>query len=311
MSLFAGNILMVTLVAMPLLALAGNELVIIGKTFSVPATQQIQFVPLRKIDPKLYQDPSIPKEVNLREFQSKVKLQGARGACTYFVITSLIESLIKKETGIEVDLSEEYLAWSAKTKLKLRSLEEDSSVAVNALATQETGFMYEHNLPYQQSWFDEGLPCAGKRESTKIDPLCYSHSGPEPEQTTSIRSGKVFEFHDIGSSSLEVVKEIAKLRVPVTVSILAHPRTWDDSKKSGDLFLTELAKKHCGLNPKVCSGHAALIIGYSLKRRVFYFKNSWGERWGDKGYGTIPFDYLDQMSDRRFLIGKVVGPIKL
>ena len=311
MSFFARNILMIMFAVRPILVLADNGLMVAGPNFAVPATQQIRFVALSKIDPKLYQHPLIPKEIDLRKFQSKVKLQGARGACTYFVITSLVESLIKKQTGIEVDLSEEYLAWSAKTKLKLRPLEEDSSVVVNALAIQETGFMYEDELPYQQSWFDEGLPCAGKKGSAKIDPVCYSHSGPKPDQAKNIKRGNFVEFRDIGSSSLEVVKEIASLRVPVTVSILAHQEMWDASRKSGNLFLTESAKKACGLNPKLCTGHAALIIGYNLKRKVFYLKNSWGESWGDKGYGTIPFEYLDQMSDRRFLVGKVVGAIKL
>lgn len=39
-------------------------------------------------------------------------------------------------------------------------------------------------------------------------------------------------------------------------------------------------------------GHALLCVGYDVNAKVFRFRNSWGEGWGDRGYGTIPFVYL-------------------
>jgi hypothetical protein len=57
----------------------------------------------------------------------------------------------------------------------MRSDEEDSSVAVNAIAIQDHGFMLEEDLTYQQSWFDVGFPCEGKKGAANIDPICYSH----------------------------------------------------------------------------------------------------------------------------------------
>ena len=109
---------------------ADTTLIVDGRNFKVPATQEIRFVAPKKFDSAEFK--KIPDKIDLRSIQSSVKSQGKRGACTYFVITSLVESLIKKSTGREIDISEEYLAWSAKTKKKLRTNEEDSSVAVNA-----------------------------------------------------------------------------------------------------------------------------------------------------------------------------------
>ncbi len=94
-----------------------SDLYVKGKNFKVLATQQIHFVPLKKITPKLYNNAIFPRIVDLRGYQSKVKSQGMRGACSYFVITGLVESLIKKTTNREIDLSEEYLAWAAKTNI--------------------------------------------------------------------------------------------------------------------------------------------------------------------------------------------------
>ena len=41
-----------------------------------------------------------------------------------------------------------------------------------------------------------------------------------------------------------------------------------------------------------CGSHPIVIIGYDDVKRVFYFLNSWDERWGDKGIGQLSYDYL-------------------
>lgn len=289
---------MITLL-LPIVLFAAEPLMVNGNDFSIPATQQINFVSLKKIDPTLYR--KFPTLVDLRVIQSKVKSQGPRGACTYFTLNSLVESIIKKETGKELDLSEEYLAWAAKTKLQMRSFEEDSSVAVNAATIQKFGFMLESDMPYQQSWFDEGYPCAGLKGKPNVDPSCYSHEGPNSSKT--VFEGNRFTFKSVNSSSLDVIRSIAQLGTPVTISMLGHIEMWDQTSKSGDFYLTPKWKEECLANKKLCSGHALLAIGYDLDKRIVFIKNSWGEKWGNKGYGTITFDYLDQMSDRKFMTG--------
>ncbi len=276
-----------------------------GKNFKVPVTQDIHFVPLKKIESHLFN--KFPRMLDLKMHQSEVKSQGLRGACTYFVITGLVESLIKKSTGQEIDLSEEYLAWAAKTKKKLRSEEEDSSVAVNAATVQDFGLMLEKDLPYQPSWFDKGFPCEGQKQKKNLDPICFAHAGPKSEQKSKIISGSSFEFRDIGSSSLDIVRELSAWKTPVTISILAHAKMWDESAQSGDLFLNATSKKNCKKKPKSCTGHAALIVGFDLDKKIFFLKNSWGKEWGKLGYGTIPFDYIDQMASRRLLTGRLIG----
>lgn len=39
-------------------------------------------------------------------------------------------------------------------------------------------------------------------------------------------------------------------------------------------------------------GHAILAVGYDDSRQRFLFRNSWGESWGNKGYGSLPYAYL-------------------
>jgi C1A family cysteine protease len=39
-------------------------------------------------------------------------------------------------------------------------------------------------------------------------------------------------------------------------------------------------------------GHALLMVGYDDNINLLTFKNSWNTTWGDKGYGTLPYDYV-------------------
>lgn len=286
------------------LAAGKSDVVLVkGNNFSIPEAQEIDFVPLIQIDPQLYDDPNIPSVLNLRETQSRVRSQGNRGACTYFAFTSLIESLLKKTFKKEFDLSEEYLAWAGKVKMKLRIHDEGSSVAVNAATFQKFGFMLEKDMPYQPSWFDAGYPCEGLASSQNIDSICFSHRGPD--KSKPIYDGYQVKFEAVGSRSIDIVRALAKARTPVTLSLIGHRKMWDESKDSGDFFLSAEHKADCQENRKMCGGHAVLAVGYDLNRKVIFFKNSWGVEWGNDGYGTIQFDYLDQMSERKLMTGMI------
>src|SRR6202008_673389 len=39
-------------------------------------------------------------------------------------------------------------------------------------------------------------------------------------------------------------------------------------------------------------GHAVLAVGYDEVRRRFIVRNSWGARWGMRGYFTLPYNYF-------------------
>lgn len=288
-----------------------SELMVIGRNFTIPATQQITFVPLKETVSEEFIKNHNPKKMDLTSIQSSVKNQGQRGSCTYFVISSLIEGLIKKEMNKDVDISEEYIAWASKVKKAMRSNEEGSSIAVGAITVQDFGFMLEEDLPYQQSWFDKGFPCEGKKGQQVIDPICYSHAGPNAEAAKRIINGKNFVFEAVNSSSLDLIKALSLRNNPVTVSIQGHPKMWKKSIKTGEMILTKEMKEECQQKIVKCSGHVALIVGYDLNKKNFLVKNSWGEGWGIKGYGTISFDYMDQMSPRYFLTGYLNGKIEL
>jgi C1A family cysteine protease len=40
-------------------------------------------------------------------------------------------------------------------------------------------------------------------------------------------------------------------------------------------------------------GHAIAVVGYDNAKQLYTIRNSWGEGWGDKGYGYLPYAYLE------------------
>lgn len=43
---------------------------------------------------------------------------------------------------------------------------------------------------------------------------------------------------------------------------------------------------------KMLGGHAVLAVGYDDAKRHFIVRNSWGTKWGEKGYFYMPYDFI-------------------
>jgi C1A family cysteine protease len=49
-----------------------------------------------------------------------------------------------------------------------------------------------------------------------------------------------------------------------------------------------------GPGERVLGGHAVLAVGYDDADQRFLVRNSWGTKWGNGGYFTMPYAYLTE-----------------
>ena len=52
-------------------------------------------------------------------------------------------------------------------------------------------------------------------------------------------------------------------------------------------------------------GHAVLMVGYDDAKQQFIFRNSYGEDWGDQGYGFMPYDFVMKYCFDFWVINKI------
>ncbi len=203
------------------------------------------------------QDNPLPGEFDWREkgILTPVKGQGNCGSCGEFAGVAVLEALIKWKTGELVDLSEQQIVSCVEgcgCNVGCSSLEVMKYIKENGIALEE-------EFPYK----GKDIPCDKKL------------------------SGKYFfsEVHSttIGNKPLEerikTIKEAVMKHGPVATNMTLYDDL--DRYKSG-VYRYDVKAKEMG-------GHWIVIVGWkddpNLPSGGYWIcRNTWGEKWGQKGY---------------------------
>jgi len=249
----------------------------------------------------------LPTIVNFSDKMTAVKNQGHRGTCTFFAATALIESAIKIDLGIDVNLSEEYLIYSTKNQGYYSDVEA-SHISVNLQSIKTGGIVLEKDWSYFPSFFSEGKPCEGiDGENTQASMDCYVHT-PTKSVLDKVIPANSIKTGFIRKNTNEMIKYLAKNERPLTISLPVNYKGWKDS---GEVSYTEEMRQECLQNPSECGAHSVVVTGYNLDEKIFFFKNSWGDDWGQNGFGTLSFEMVDRYVDGYLYYAKVEGDLKI
>lgn len=205
--------------------------------------------------------------IDLRPLLPPVRDQGMRGTCVAFAVTSAHELARQGVIGILEDLSEETLYW------KCKQIDGDQQSGISFGSASEA--LEQIGQPHAAKWVYDGLRDENDGSYT-----------PPPDAALP-----QFCF----KSKL--------LTVPATVDALKDCLTNGQAVALGipvyDSFLMA-SQGRVPLptaNDVGAGGHALLIVGYekdTAQEEWFIFRNSWGEGWGEKGYGYLPIAYISQ-----------------
>jgi len=216
----------------------------------------------------------IPSAIDHTFKMSSVKNQGSLGSCVGFAVSALkewqetVEHLAEVELGkkdhrrnSKYDLSESWVYWMSK-KIDPWPNEEGTSIRFAMKVLHKIGVPCEGAWPYN--------------DSVQGSPESWAH--------LVARWSLIDSYWRV--NNLDELK-VALLNGPVVLGIPCFDSIF---------YADETGLVAYPRDPNtIYGGHAICAVGYNDKKYggVIKFKNSWGNYWGNGGYGFLPYSYIN------------------
>jgi C1A family cysteine protease len=208
--------------------------------------------------------PQLPKQASVLDKCPKVYQQGDLGSCVGNAVGGAIEFIEPIQKITFGTPSRLFIYYNAR-EIEGTTKEDSGCMIRNAIkSVVNQGVCPETSWPYIISNF-----------AIKPDDSCYQMA----------LGSQVISYHRIGYV-LSDLKSCIIEGFPFTVGIQVYENFPMDTS-------TGLISMPQG---QALGGHAVDVVGYDDISRMFVIRNSWGEEWGDNGYGYLPYDYLTNPS---------------
>lgn len=228
--------------------------------------------------------PRLPAAVDLRPWASPVEDQGALGSCTAQAGAGLIEYYERKSFGHHVESSRLFLYKATRNLMKSKG---DSG----AYLRTTMGAMVLFGVPPEPYW-----PYTDAAESFDREPPAFCYAFAQNYKTL------LYYRHDPAGAARAAVLERLK-----TYLAAGHPAMFGFTVYSSidQADTTGRIPVPFG-RERIEGGHAVAAMGYDdglsvanasggeASRGALLVRNSWGKGWGEKGYGWLPYAYVQR-----------------
>ena len=209
----------------------------------------------------------LPNKVDLSLDCSLVEDQGRLGSCTAQALAGNLEFLDRKIDMEYTDVSRLFIYYNERFLMDTVDYDSGASLRVGIKTLKNDGACAEVLWKYDIDKFTK-----------KPTPKCYKDA----------LKRKIISYHRIKGLN-EMLATLAE-GYPFVFGFTVYESFESSSvTKTGKVNLPKKFERAIG-------GHAVMAVGYDQSVKRFIVRNSWGEKWGKKGYFTMPFQYLETLA---------------
>jgi C1A family cysteine protease len=235
-----------------------------GRTLKVGACHKDRYDPEHThYDASQWEPDDLPGFVDLRGHLTPVEDQGDVGSCTANALAGALEYLEKRTNGHEGRVSRLFIYWNE------RDFEDNTGEDHGAALSDGVKALKEDGACTEATWkYDKHLV----------------FKKPRDEAYEEAADHTIDEAHRV-KIDLHHMRHCLAEGYPFVFGLQIYDAFQDDGLHGRIRTPDPETHGHCG-------AHAMLCVGYSDEDQVFLVRNSWGPRWGDRGYCYIPYDYM-------------------
>lgn len=209
---------------------------------------------------------TLPSKISLRDKAPSVLDQGNLGACVPNSLANVVKYHLSKDSvsGEKFVPSRLAIYFDGRTLENTVNSDSGLTVADGCKVIHQMGVCAEHEWIYDISKFTQDPPLEARVNATHRKATKYM---------------KV-------PQNLDQIKGALTLELPVTIGISVYDSFESDAvAKTGTVPVPGPQEANLG-------GHCVTIWGCDDTTKLFTLQNSWGEDWGDKGFFTLPYEYV-------------------
>lgn len=222
---------------------------------------------------------AIPAQEDLRKWCSPVEDQGKLGSCTANAGVGMLEYFERKAFGKHIDASRLFL-YKATRNLMKQTGDTGAFLRTTMSALVLFGVLPEEYYPYKIEDFDKEPPA-----------FCYAYA----QNYQALKYVSLDPPNTAKEDLLSRIKTNLAAGLPSMFGFTVYSSIWD--AKDGKIPFPSQQEK-------VQGGHAIMAVGYDDNLKIqnpagknettgaILIRNSWGDKWGESGYGWLPYDYV-------------------